>query len=75
MESPVVGKAHGKADISGMQRHFKDYQPDMSPREAHPLPGAESRHRENTSISHYVWLPVEWEGEKPIIRWKEEWRI
>lgn len=61
--------------LSGMKRHFRDYQPDPSPRTANPLPGMEVRHKENTSISRYVWLPVEWEGEKPVIRWRAEWRM
>jgi len=30
---------------------------------------------ENTRKSTYVWLPIEWEGEKPVIRWKDEWRL
>lgn len=29
----------------------------------------------NTSIADYVWLPIEFEGEMPRIRWQEEWRI
>ena len=29
----------------------------------------------NTSISDYVILPVEWEGEKPALRFRDEWRI
>ena len=61
--------------ISGMERHFKDYVPDESPRENRPLPGVESPHRENTSISRYVWLPIEWEGDRPFIRWQKEWHI
>lgn len=24
-------------------------------------------------FQHYVWLPIEWEGEKPVIRWQDEW--
>lgn len=28
-----------------------------------------------TRIADYVWLPVEWEGDKPIIRWQKEWKI
>ena len=32
-------------------------------------------HMENTSIARYVWLPIEWEGDKPTIRWQEEWKI
>ena len=61
--------------IAGMERHFKDYQPDTSPREASPLPGKELKHSEKTCKSTYVWLPIEWQGEKPVIKWHDEWRI
>lgn len=30
---------------------------------------------ENTSKSTNVWLPIEWEGDKPIIKWKDEWKL
>lgn len=29
----------------------------------------------NTSLADYVWLPITFEGERPIIRWQTEWRI
>ena len=29
----------------------------------------------NTSMSDYVWLPIRFEGDKPVIDWKDEWRI
>ncbi len=29
----------------------------------------------NTSIADYVWLPIEWEDEKPVLRWREAWSI
>lgn len=61
--------------ISGMERHFADYKPDRAPKKALPLPGKELKHRENTSKSTYVWLPIEWEGEKPVIRWRDEWKV
>lgn len=61
--------------ISGMERHFKDYVPDTTPQKEKPLPGKKIVHKENTSISRYVWLPIEWQGEKPVLRWKKEWRI
>lgn len=64
-----------KQILSGMERHFKDYKPDMSPKKAHPLPGVEQKHGENTFKSRYVWLPIEWEGEKPVIRWRDEWKV
>ena len=63
-----------KIIIKGMEKHFKDYAPDNSPKEAVPLPGKEQVNPENTYKSRYVWLPVEWKGEKPMIRWKNEWR-
>lgn len=68
-------KLIGKAVTSGMERVFKDYKPDLAPKKAAPLPGKEQKHGENTSIARYVWLPIEWEGEKPVIRWHSEWRI
>lgn len=61
--------------ISGVERQFANYKPDKSPKEAIPLPEKELKHTENTSKSTYVWLPIEWEGEKPVIRWKDEWKL
>lgn len=29
----------------------------------------------NTSIADYVWLPIEFEGDRAVIRWRDEWRI
>ncbi|MBQ8093445.1 MAG: family 43 glycosylhydrolase, partial [Clostridia bacterium] len=62
-----------KMIISGTARHFKNYKPDLSPRKVEPLPEKELTHTENTSISRYVWLPVYWDGDKPVIRWNKEW--
>lgn len=28
----------------------------------------------NTSIADYVWLPVEFNGDMPEIRWRDSWR-
>lgn len=28
----------------------------------------------DTSAADYVWLPIEWENEKPVLRWRDEWR-
>lgn len=68
-------KPMAKQIIAGMERHFKDYKPDTAPKKAAPLPGELQKHGENTSISRYVWLPIEWEGDKPVIRWRKEWKI
>lgn len=29
---------------------------------------------ENTSIADYVWLPIRFEGETPVIQWMDQWR-
>jgi len=29
----------------------------------------------NTSVADYVWLPIDWEDEKPVIRWQKEWKV
>ncbi len=60
--------------VSGMERHFKDYVPDTGPREITSVPGQLLKHGENTCLSRYVWLPIEWEGDKPVICWRKEWR-
>ncbi len=31
--------------------------------------------KDNTSIADYVWLPIRFEGEKPIIEWKDSWKL
>ena len=30
--------------------------------------------RRNTAIARYVWLPIRFEGDKPMIEWLDEWR-
>lgn len=32
-------------------------------------------HKDNTSIADYVWLPIRFEGEMPIIDWKDSWKL
>lgn len=29
----------------------------------------------DTSVADYVWLPISFEGETPVIHWRDEWRI
>jgi hypothetical protein len=57
------------------ERNRKRFIADRSPREATPLPGKLQRHYDYTRIADYVWLPIEWEGDKPVIRWIDEWRL
>lgn len=60
--------------IKGMEKHFADYVPDRSPKQPSPLPGKLARHTDNTSVSTYVWLPIQWENGKPVIRWHDQWK-
>ena len=30
---------------------------------------------ENTAIADYVWLPIRFDGDRPVIDWHDEWRI
>lgn len=57
------------------RKMFRDYTPDESPRKTERLPDEQITHYENTRDSRYVWLPVEWQGDTPVIRWHREWRI
>jgi len=29
----------------------------------------------NTSIADYVWLPIEWENGRPVLRWQDKWTV
>lgn len=73
MPGGMIPKMSGMI-IRGMEKHFRDYVPDRSPKEAQPLPEQESTHGENTYKSTYVWLPVLWRDGKPVLEWKKEWR-
>lgn len=57
------------------ERTRESQKPDRTPKTAGKLSGKIKHHFENTSISTYVWLPIHWENEKPVIAWKDEWRI
>jgi hypothetical protein len=56
-------------------RHENITKPDRGIKKAGALSGKKQRHIGNTSIANYVWLPIEWQGNKPIIRWHDEWRL
>jgi hypothetical protein len=30
---------------------------------------------ENLADSRYIWLPVEWENDNPVLRWKADWSL
>lgn len=71
----LYARAMGKHLTSLVGLYFKDYQPDMTPKYAAELPMCTQQHKENTAISRYVWLPIEWQDDKPMIRWQREWTV
>jgi beta-xylosidase len=36
---------------------------------------ADRWHAEDAIDGRYVWLPVQWEGDKPVIRWHDRWQL
>ncbi len=59
-----------------MEKMFKNYQPDRTPKpEGTLLDSSEDKHTDDTYKSTYVWLPIEWEGDKPVLRWHKEWKL
>ncbi len=57
------------------QHMFRNYTPDLSEKKTERLQDEKRRFYEDTSKSRYVWLPIEWEKDKPVIRWYDEWRL
>ncbi len=58
-------------DLPDMCEHFRRvFDPNL------PTPEFHTRDytRKDTSIADYVWLPVEFDGETPIIKWYDEWK-
>jgi hypothetical protein len=49
--------------------------PDYSPKVATKLPEKLQRHTESTYNARYVWLPIEWQDDKPVLRWRDEWTL
>lgn len=46
----------------------------LSKAESH-LPEKWLFHGENTSISRYVWLPIQFDRDKPTVRWQDRWNL
>ena len=58
-------------DLPDMQKLLDRVFDDTKP----PVPFDERTYtKKNTSIAEYVWLPIELDGEKPTIRWYDEWK-
>lgn len=52
----------------------KMFDPSISKKEI-PMGIVSSLPKEKTSIADYVWLPIQFDGKKVIIDWKDEWKV
>lgn len=48
---------------------------DTAPKTAQPLPRTLRTNKDNTWKADYVWLPVVWVGDKPTLRWLDQWQV
>jgi hypothetical protein len=67
-------KGYDYDQSAGMDPGTTNTTPDTTPKEAHPPAGILRHHKDNSSIARYVWLPIQWEGDHPVIRWHSSWR-
>lgn len=54
------------------------YEPDKyqaSPEERREVMESPMLENVNTSIADYVWLPLEFDGERVMIKWQDEWKV
>lgn len=53
------------------------YDPDhyqASDEERQEMYAANKLEEANTSVADYVWLPVDWQNEHPVICWQNSWK-
>ena len=67
----------GKADMieRAIAAHYEPNRYKVSTEEKEELMKSPMLASTNTSIADYVWLPLEFEGEKVSINWRDEWRL
>ena len=71
---PEVGtREEARQEVEKYRKRFANYAADRQIKIPTPLPGKLQRHMENTSESRYVWLPIRFDGEKPVLRWEKAW--
>lgn len=74
----IVGPfAHLRAKIAEKKfnKAFEKYIPDRSKKEITPLSNKLQKNFASTYKSRYVFLPIDWDEDKPIIRFKKKWKI
>lgn len=48
---------------------------DLEPKLSFELPKEEKVYEADTCKSTYVWLPIKWEKDTPVIYWMDEWKL
>lgn len=67
------GRLSAKMQSAFRKRFAREPQP-LTPEEQH-LMGALGGLSVNTSQARYVWLPIRFEGDRPVIDWRSEWTL
>ena len=55
----------------------KNYRPDLysaTEEEQRQMLAANKLETANTSVAEYVWLPVIWQDDRPMLRWQDNWK-
>lgn len=74
----IIGTDAAKQEWDRMIKFFKNHRP--NPQSIAPVPIVDRSKEvrwdwDDTKNARYVFLPIVWEGEKPCIYWKDEWRL
>lgn len=72
LDNPVRGAAEDVSTTFGAQSTYALPLPDMPDR---IIFMADRWKPQNAIDGRYVWLPVEWEHDKPVLRWQSAWRL
>lgn len=73
--NPVRGAAKARATTFGAQSTFVLDVPGTASEPERLIFMADIWRPENPVDGRYVWLPVEWEDDRPILRWRDEWSL
>ncbi|WP_395396500.1 family 43 glycosylhydrolase [Novosphingobium sp. BL-8A] len=60
---------------SGLTKVMRDRTAKLSAGERTALMSMMNTEKTNTSIARYVWLPIRFDGERPVIEWHDEWSL
>lgn len=73
--NPVRGTPGQRATTFDAQSTFVQPLPDAPDGRPRAIFMADRWRPENAIDGRYVWLPVDWEGDIPVLRWRDDWRV